>query len=212
MAHFLSCHKKSLPTKQWLSSLIIVLNFMGFHKSWCLIDTLPCWQIWQSFTRKSNTKLIMSAARHPQIDNLIECVDETVRCYSLGFVFLDWVSHIPRVVLHYNFQPVKIRNIWSIIWISTSWLVFWLVIDTLALFDNHLFWLGKCLEYCSRVANTLQTIIGFSFFSTSRSFGVWWFSIPFFKGLHIHLCDQGLRPFSVVHITGLALYKLENHR
>ncbi len=69
-----SCYKKSLLTKQCLSSLIIVLDFMVYHKSLCFIDTLPCWQIWQSFTRKLNTKLIMSAARHPRIDGLIERV------------------------------------------------------------------------------------------------------------------------------------------
>jgi hypothetical protein len=40
--------------------------------------TLPCWQIWQSLTNKFNTNLIMSAARHRQIDSLIERVDETV--------------------------------------------------------------------------------------------------------------------------------------
>ena len=44
MAHFLLCHKKSPLTKLWLSLLIIVLDFMVFHKSLCLIDTLPCWQ------------------------------------------------------------------------------------------------------------------------------------------------------------------------
>jgi hypothetical protein len=97
MAHFLSCHKKSLLTKQWLSSLIIILDFMVYHKSLCFIDTLPCWKIWQSFTRKLNTKLIMSAARHPRIDGLIERVDETMqislRCYSSGLVFWLGISY-----------------------------------------------------------------------------------------------------------------------
>jgi hypothetical protein len=41
--------------------------------------------------RKLNTKLIMSAARHPQIDSLDERVDETVqmtlRFISFGSVF-----------------------------------------------------------------------------------------------------------------------------
>jgi hypothetical protein len=41
--------------------------------------TLPCWQISAIFMRKSNTKLIMSAARHPQVDGLIERVDETMQ-------------------------------------------------------------------------------------------------------------------------------------
>jgi hypothetical protein len=36
--------------------------------------------------------------------------------------------------------------------------------------------------------------------------------IPFFKGLHIDLCDQCLGPFPVLNKIGLALYKLEHHR
>ena len=62
-------------------------------------------------------------------------------------------------------------------------------------FCQPLVWLGKCLDCCARVANTLQTLNGFSFFLTSRYFCSWWFSIPFFNGLHIHLCDQCLGPF-----------------
>jgi hypothetical protein len=91
MTHFLSCHKKSPLTKQLHSLLINLLNFMVYHTSLCLIDTLPCWQIRQSLMRKLNTKLIMSAARHPHIDGLIKRVDETVqvslRCYSSRLVF-----------------------------------------------------------------------------------------------------------------------------
>ena len=46
---FLSCHKESPLTKRRISLLIIVLlDFMVYHKSLCLIDTLPCWQIRQS--------------------------------------------------------------------------------------------------------------------------------------------------------------------
>ena len=44
IAQFRSCHKKSPLTKLWLSLLFIVLDFMVFHKSLCLIDTLPCWR------------------------------------------------------------------------------------------------------------------------------------------------------------------------
>jgi hypothetical protein len=33
MAHFLSCHKKSPLTKQWLFLLIIDIDFIVFHKS-----------------------------------------------------------------------------------------------------------------------------------------------------------------------------------
>ena len=85
------CYKKSLLSKQWLSSLIIVLEFMVFisHCVWlisCLVG-----KIRQSLMRKLNTKLITSAARHPQIDGLIERVDETtqiyLRCSSYGSAF-----------------------------------------------------------------------------------------------------------------------------
>ena len=67
--------------------------------------------------------------------------------------------------------------------------------------------LDKCLECCLRVTNTLQTMVGFLFFSTSPNFCFWWFSIPFFKGLHIHLCYQCLGPFDVIKVC-LKLYKL----
>ena len=67
--------------------------------------------------------------------------------------------------------------------------------------------LGKCLECCSIVINTLQTMHGFSFFSTIPNFIFWWFSIPFFKGLHIHMFDQRLGPFNVIKV-GLKVYKL----
>jgi hypothetical protein len=75
-----------------------------------------------------------------------------------------------------------------------------------------LVWLGKCLDCCSRVANTLQMINGSAFFSTSRYFCFWWFSIPFFKGLHVQLYNQRLGPFHVIDKVGLPLYKLEHYR
>jgi hypothetical protein len=65
-----------------------------------------------------------------------------------------------------------------------------------------LVWLDKCLECCSRFANTRQAMYGFSFFSISPYFCSWWFSLPFFKDLHIHLCDQWLGPFPVIDKVG----------
>ncbi len=79
-------------------------------------------------------------------------------------------------------------------------------------FCQPLVWLGKCLDCCARVSNTLQTMNGFSFFLASRYFCSWWCSIPFLKGLHILSCDQCLGPFSVIDKVGLTLYKLEHHR
>jgi hypothetical protein len=55
-----------------------------------------------------------------------------------------------------------------------------------------------CLECRSRVTITLQTMYGFSFSPTSPNFCLWWFSILFFKDLHIYLCDQRLGPFHVL--------------
>ena len=88
---------------------------MVYHKSLSLIDTLPCWKIRQSLMRKLNTKLIMSAARHPQIDGLIERVDETVqitlRGYSSGSVFY-WLPHLIMVDFFIaHFQPMKLRHV-----------------------------------------------------------------------------------------------------
>ena len=74
-------------------------------------------------------------------------------------------------------------------------------------------WNWQGFGICSRVANTLQAMYGFSFFSTSPYFCSYlWFSIPFFKGLHIYLCDQCLGLFPVINKVGLILYKLEHHR
>jgi hypothetical protein len=39
---------------------------------------------------------------------------------------------------------------------------------------------------------------GFLFSSTRPYFCSWWLSIPFFKGLHIHLCDQCLGLFPII--------------
>jgi len=66
-----------------------------------------------------------------------------------------------------------------------------------------------CLECCSRVTSTLQTMCGFSFFSTSIYFCSRWCNIPFFnKGLHIHMCYPRLGPFDVIIKVILKVYKL----
>ena len=97
-----------------------------------------------------------------------------------------------------NFQPMRRRNIWSALWVSTRWIVdrSWPVTEAPDLVScQPLLWLGECLECCSRVLSTLQIMYDFSFFSTSRYFCSWWFSIPFFKGLHIHLKDRRFDQF-----------------
>ena len=155
----------------------------------------------------------MSAARHPQIDSLIECVDETVQiimcCYSSRFVFWFHISYTHGWFLlqffnQWHFDTFEV----SFILICTSLLVDRLgpVPDAPALFASHLF--DKWLECYSRVANTLQAMYGLSFFSTSPYFCSWWFDTPFFKGLYIHLCDQCLGQFRIIDEVGLALYNL----
>jgi hypothetical protein len=71
--------------------LIDVIDFMVFHKSLCLTDIPALLANMAIFLRKLNTQLIMSAARHPQIDDRIERVDETtrmyLRCSSYGSAF-----------------------------------------------------------------------------------------------------------------------------
>ena len=57
MAHFLSCHKKSLLTKQRLSLLIIDIDFMVLHKSLCLNDNHALLAN-SAIMKKLNTKLI----------------------------------------------------------------------------------------------------------------------------------------------------------
>ena len=57
----------------------------------------------------------MCAARHPQIDDHIERVDETVqitlRCYSSRPVS-DWVPNLPMVDFFITFfQPMNLRHI-----------------------------------------------------------------------------------------------------
>jgi hypothetical protein len=137
MAHFLSCYKKSLLTKQWLSSLVIVLDFMVYHTLLCFIDTLPCWQIWQSLTRKLNTKLIMSAARHPHIDGL-ERVDETIqislRCYSSRLDFWLGISYthgwfLLHVFNQWDFDTFKVPYVYlpaDYLIDYGQWLMHWL--------------------------------------------------------------------------------------
>jgi hypothetical protein len=109
MAHFLSYHEK-LPLLQSRDGLYWSL----ISASWCSIRhcvwliTLRCWQIWQCFTIKLNPKLVMSAARHPQIDGLIERVDETVqitlRCYSSRSAFLLGTSFTHGCFCYYMFS------------------------------------------------------------------------------------------------------------
>ncbi len=57
----------------------------------------------------------MSAARHPQIDDHIERIDDivqiTLRCYSYGSAS-DWVLNLPMVDFFITiFQPMNLRHI-----------------------------------------------------------------------------------------------------
>jgi len=52
-----------------------------------------------------NTKLNMSAARHPQTDGLTKRVNETMQIllrYYTKESGVDWVSHLPMVVFYYS--------------------------------------------------------------------------------------------------------------
>jgi hypothetical protein len=216
MAHFLSWHKTSLLTKQWHSLLIIDIDLMMFHKSLCLTANLALLANLAIFY-EDDTKLITSTAWHPRIDSLIERVDETMqialRCDSSGHVFWLGISYIHGWFLLQFFNQRDFDSFevsYEYIYQLISWSIMASDWHTGSL-CQPLIWLGKFLEWCSRVANTLQAIFGFSFFSTSPYFCSWWSSIPFFKGLHIHLCDQCLGPFPVLNTVGFALYKLEHH-
>jgi hypothetical protein len=55
--------------------------------------------------------------------------------FFIGYLIYPWLISIA------NFQPMRLRHIWSVLWISTSWLVdrLWPVIDSPDLVANHLF-------------------------------------------------------------------------
>jgi hypothetical protein len=125
--------------------------------------------------RKLNTKPIMSAARHPQIDGYIERVDETMqiclRCYSFRSLF--WLG----IFFTRGWFLLQICfNQWSfdafLFVVSYAYLRaalidrLWPVIDAPALDPNHLFDLISVWN----VVRELQTMYGFSFFSTSPIF------------------------------------------
>jgi hypothetical protein len=124
-----------------------------------------------------------------------------LRCYSFGSIFLIGYLIYPWLIIlqpfnQWNVDKFKVSyeyiyqlTCWSIV--ANDWCTGSLC--------QPLVWLGKCLEYVSRVANNLQAMFGFSFFSTSPYFCSWWFSIPFFKSVHIHLCDHCLGPFPVIN-------------
>jgi hypothetical protein len=118
----------------------------------------------------------MNAARHPQ--NwwpYWTCWWDSSNSFAL---WLIWISFLigypiyPWLIFIKFFQPMRLRHIWSVLWIIhqlTSWSI--VVSDwCTGSRRQQLVWLGKCLEYCSRVISTLQTMYGFSFFSTSRYF------------------------------------------
>ena len=134
----------------------------------------------------------------------------TLRCYSFWSIFWLGISytHAWFILQSFNqwdldtfevsYEYIYQLTIWSIV--ASDWCTGSLC--------QPFVWLGKCLECCSRVVNTLQAMFGFLFFSTSSYFCSWWFSIPFFKSLHIPLCDQCLGPFPIINKVGLALYNL----
>jgi hypothetical protein len=108
MAHFVPCHKEI--TAKGTVDLFIdnCYKLHGVPKG-IVSDMDPRFvgKCWQSFTRKLNTKLNMSTARHPQTDGLTHfCfVNETMqivlRCYTTESR-IDWVSHLPVVEFNYN--------------------------------------------------------------------------------------------------------------
>jgi transposase InsO family protein len=106
MAHFVPCHKE-ITTEDTVD--LFIDNCYKLHGVPKVIvsDRVSRFvgTFWQSFTRKLNTKLNTSTARHPQIGGLIERVNETMqillRCYTTKSRF-DLVFHLPMVELYYN--------------------------------------------------------------------------------------------------------------
>ena len=107
MAHFVPCNKEK--TTEETDDLFIDNGYYKLHgvPKVILSDRNPRFvaQFWHYFMRTLNTKINVSAARHPRIDGLTECVNETMqivlRCYTTESRF-DWVSHLPMVEFYYK--------------------------------------------------------------------------------------------------------------
>jgi hypothetical protein len=58
---------------------------------------------------------------------------------------------------------MKLRHIWSVLWISTNWLVgrLWPVIDALALFSSHLFDLASIWNVCRELSTLSKRRMAF---------------------------------------------------
>jgi hypothetical protein len=107
MAYFVPCHNKEISLNE-IADLFIdnCYKLHGVPKV-IVSDRDPQFlgNFFQSFTRKLNTNLSMSKARHPQTDSLTERVNETLqillRCYTAESRF-DWVFYVPMVTFYYN--------------------------------------------------------------------------------------------------------------
>jgi len=105
MAHFVPCHKE-ITAKDTVDLFIEnCYTLHGVPKVIVYKDPRFVCKFWQSFNKKLNTKLNMSAARHHQTDGLTRRVNETMqillRCYTPETRF-GWVSHLPMVEFYYN--------------------------------------------------------------------------------------------------------------
>jgi len=89
MAHFVPCHKEITAEETVKLFIDNCYRLHGVPKV-IVSDRDPRFvgKFWQPFTRKSNAKLDMSTARHPQNDGLTERVNETMqillRCYRVS--------------------------------------------------------------------------------------------------------------------------------
>ncbi len=120
MAHFLTRHKKSPLTKLWFSLLIIVLDFMVFHKSLCLIDTLPCWQNsaifdeeieYQTHYECSKT----SSNRWPYWTCWVECANSFALLliwisFLIGYLIYPWLIFLLQFFNQWKFGKFKVSN------------------------------------------------------------------------------------------------------
>jgi hypothetical protein len=120
MAHFLLCHKKSPLKKLWLSLLIIVLDFMVFHKSLYLIDTLPCWRNSAAFYEEIEYQTHYecgktSSNRWPYWTCWVDCANNFELLliwisFLIGYLIYPWLIFLLQFFNQWNFDTFKVSN------------------------------------------------------------------------------------------------------
>jgi len=127
MAHFVPCHKEITAEEP---AYLFISNCYRLHGVPKVIvsdrDPKLVGKFWQSFMGKFNTKLNMSAARHPRTDGLTVRINQTMQtllgchCAESGF---DWNSHLSMIRFYCNYyinkatthSPFEVMYVYSLV-------------------------------------------------------------------------------------------------